>query len=218
MATVRFTFEKALDAAILRIRPGSDHHSIAANFAVLFTDKIASIPRHTWHSVSCCGASIFRIPGVRSKEGDQSFRPRSRSGREAWPSVMVEVGYSEGMDFLRLDAEWWLLNSKDKTRFFILIEIKRDPFALRIECWTMAETGRRQTRSTPHRIPLCVQEFDINRAGAVASKMGSTELEIPYGAIFDDHDPKSPLPPSPPVKFSFSELSEFAVRMFEDLT
>ena len=77
MATVRFTFEKALDAAILRIRPGSDHHLIAANFAVLFPYKIALIPCHTVHSVSCFGASTFRIPGMRSKEGDQSFRPRS---------------------------------------------------------------------------------------------------------------------------------------------
>ena len=51
----------------------------------------------------------------------------------------------------------------------------------------------------------------------MVSKMRSTELEIPYSAIFDDHDPKSPLPHSPPAKFSFSELSEFAVMMFEDL-
>lgn len=116
MATVRFTFEKALDAAILRIRPGSDHHLIAFNFAVLFSYKIASIPGHTFHSVSCFGASIFRIPGVRSKEGDQSFRPRSGSGREAWPSVMVEVGYSEGIDFLSLDEEWWFINSRDKIK------------------------------------------------------------------------------------------------------
>ena len=82
----------------------------------------------------------------------------------------------------------------------------------------MAETGRRQTRRTPPRIPLCVQDFDINRAGDVVSKVGSTELEIPYSSIFDDHDSKSPLPPSPPSRFSFSELSEFAVMMFEDLT
>ena len=45
---------------------------------------------------------------------------------------MVEVGYSERMDFLRLDVERWLINSRDKTRFIILIEIEKDPFAIRI--------------------------------------------------------------------------------------
>jgi len=121
------------------------------------------------------------------------------------------------MDFLRLDAEWWLINSKDRTRFVILVKMERDPFALRIECWMMVETGRRQTRRTPGRFPRCVQDFKIDQAGAVVSTMGSTELEIPYDAIFDDHDPGSPLALPPPTRFSFPELSGFAVRMFEDL-
>jgi len=30
------------------------------------------------------------------------------------------------MKFLRLDAEWWLLNSHDNTRFVILMKIERD--------------------------------------------------------------------------------------------
>jgi len=81
MSTVRFTFEHALDASILRIRPGPDHHVIAAMFAFQFTKKMASIPGHSKGSVSCCGATLFRIPGVRSKEGDQCFRPHTRSGR-----------------------------------------------------------------------------------------------------------------------------------------
>lgn len=217
MRTVRFTFENTLNASILRIRPGPDHHMIAAMFAYEFTKKMASIPGHTEDSVSCFGSTRFWIPGVRSKEGDQGFRPRTRCGREAWPSVMVEIGYSEGMDFLRLDAEWWLINSNDRTRFVILIEMESHPFVLRIECWMIAETGRRQTRQTPGRFPRCVQDFEIDETGAVVSTMGSTELEIPYDAIFDDYDPKSPLPPPPPARFSFLELSRFAVKMFQDL-
>ena len=217
MSTVRFTFEHALNSSILRIRPGPDHHMIAAMFAYEFTKKMASIPGHSGDSVSCFGATTFRIPGVRSKEGDQCFRPRTRTGREAWPSVMVEIGYSEGMDFLRLDAEWWLIKSKDRTRFVILVEMERDPFVIRIECWMMAETGGRQTRQTPGRFPCCVQDFKIDEAGVVVSPMGSTELEIPYHAIFDDYDPESLLPPPPPARFSFPELSRFAVMMFQDL-
>jgi len=215
MRTVRFTFEESLNAAILRIRPGSAHHLIASNFAYEFTQKMATIPGHCEYPVLCFGSALFRTPGVRSKEGDQSFRPRTRRGEEAWPSVMVEVGYPGGMKFLRLDAEWWLLNSQDKTRFVILLKWERDPFALHIESWMMVETGRRRTRHTPSRIPSCVQDFDINAAGQVTSRTGSTKLEIPYDAIFDIRDPVSPPPET--ISFSFAELSGFAVRLFEDL-
>ena len=79
----------------------------------------------------------------------------------------------------------------------------------------MVESGRSQTGGTPNRIPRCVQDFDISEAGVVVSTLGSTTaLEIPYNCIFDEYG--SDLP-SPPVTFSFSELSEFALRRFEDL-
>jgi len=215
MRTVRFTFEESLNAAILRIRPGSAHHMIASTFAYEFTKKMTTIPGHGRHSVACSGSTLFRTPSVRSKQGDQSVRPRTRRGQAAWPSVMVEVGYPGGMKFLRLDAEWWLLKSQDKTRFVILLKFERDPFALHIECWMMVETGRRQTGQTPNRIPCCVQEIDINAAGHVTSTKGSTKLEIPYDAIFDVRDPDSPPPET--ISFSFDELSKFAVLRFEDL-
>jgi len=101
---------------------------------------------------------------------------------------MVEVGYSEGMDFLRLDAEWWLISSQDRTRFVILVKMERGLFALHFECWMMVESGRHQTGRIPHWIPCCVRDFDINEAGVVVPTMGSSELSIPYDAIFDDHD------------------------------
>ena len=214
MSMVRFTFEKALDASILRIRPGEAHHMIASTFSREFAHKMASIPGHSKHSVTSCGATIFRIPGVRSKEGDQSFRPRTRRGAGKWPSVMVQVGYSREMNFLRLDAEWWLLHSEGRIRFVILFRMERDPFALHIECWMMAETGYRQTRHTPDKVPRCVQEFDIDAAGDVTSTTKSTKLEIPYDAIFDVRDPDSPPPAT--TSFSFTELSGYALRLFHD--
>jgi len=127
---------------------------------------------------------------------------------------MMEVGYSEGMDFLRLDAEWWLVNSKGQTRFVIIIKVEKDLFALRYECWKMVESGHPETRRIPSQIPRCVQDFDIDEAGVVVSTLGSTELEIPYDCILDQPGRD---PPLPPVKFSFAELSRFAVSMFEML-
>ena len=207
---VRLTFEHALDAAILRISPGNDHNLVSCNFATQLMVKMASLPGHNWRSFVGLGAAIFQDPGVRSKEGDQCYLPRTRRGG-AWPSVMMEVGYSEGIDFLRLDAEWWLIHSQGQTRFVIIGKVERDPFTLHFECWMMVESGRRETRQTPNRIPRCIQDFDIDEAGVVVSTLGCTELEIPYDCIFDGPGPD---PPLPPVTFSFAELSDFAVWIF----
>jgi len=82
--------------------------------------------------------------------------------------------------------------------------------------WMMVETGRRRTRHTPSRIPRSVQDFDINAVGEVtSSRIGSTKLEITYDAIFDVGDPVSP--PAEATSFSFAELSEFGIMLFEDL-
>ena len=211
--TVRFTFENAVNAAILRISPRNAHRMISCNFASRLFFKIVAIPGHSLYSLGNFGAALFQVPGVRSKEGDQCFRPDTRRG-EAWPSVMMEFGYSEGMDFLRLDAEWWLVYSQGQTRFVIISKFERDPFALRFECWMMVESRRRETRQTPNRIPRCVQDFDIDEAGVVVLALGCTELEIPYDCIFDK---PSPDPSLPSLRFNSAELSRFAVWMFGGL-
>ena len=99
-------------------------------------------------SIEGFGARLLEVPG-RSKEGDQSFGPGTRVGTNAWPSVMMEIGYSGGEDFLHLDAQWWLINSADKIRFMILASITMNPLELRIECWRMLESDRHETGPTP---------------------------------------------------------------------
>jgi len=83
---------------------------------------------------------------------------------------IIEVGHSGGEDFLHLDAQWWLSNSANKTRFMILVNIIMTLLELRIECWRMLESGYRENRLTPARVPTCVQEFNINAAGVVKSR------------------------------------------------
>ena len=211
-SSVRLTFENALNAAILRIIPGPGPSGVGINFYSMIALKITSIPGHSIESIEGFGATLMQVPGARSKEGDQSFGPGTRLGMNAWPSVMMEIGYSGGEDFLRLDAQWWLINSADKIRFVILVIITMDPLELSIECWRMLESGRRETRQTPARVPTCVQDFNINAAGVVKSTMGSTELRIPYDCIFDERhgDPTD-------VVLSLAELARFAQRRFRHL-
>jgi len=209
---VRLTFENGLEAAILRISPRPEHARVGINLFSMIVLKIASIPGHSIESIEGFGATLLQVPGVRSKEGDQSFGPGTRWGRNAWPSVMIEIGYSGGEDFLHLDAQWWLSNSADKIRFVILVSITRYPLELCIECWRMLESDRRETNQTPARVPTCVQDFNINAAGVVKSTMGSTELRIPYDCIFDERH-RNPTD----VVVSLAELARFARRRFRHM-
>jgi len=202
---VRFTFENALDAAIIRITPGPERR-VGINLCFKIVDKIAPTPGLSPRPVELLGATTFQVPGVRFKEGDESFGPRTRVGRSAWPSVMIEVGYAGREDFLRLDAHWWLINSAGRTRFVILVFVTKNPLALGIECWSMTGSGGPESRQTSLCGPTCVDNFNIDSFGNVKSPLGSTELRIPYTYIFDQHQGDAE-----DVVFSFDELSEFAL-------
>lgn len=60
---VLFTFENALDSAILPIRPGMEHGIIAYNFAFRIGEKIDSIPCHIANSVSGLVQDYSGLPG-----------------------------------------------------------------------------------------------------------------------------------------------------------
>jgi len=210
--SVRLTFENALEAAILRITPGPEHGRVGISLFTEILGKMASIPGHSYKSVEPFGATLLQDPGVRSKEGDQGFGPTTRVGRNAWPSVMIEVGYSGAEEFFHLDAQWWLANSADRIRFVILVSVTKSPLALGIECWSMVESaGGPESGQIPTaaRVPTCVQNFSIDAEGNVESTLGSTELRIPYSSIFDQVPENCP-----DIVFSFGDLAEFARRRF----
>jgi len=206
---VRLTFENALDAAIVRITPGPEHSRVGMSLYLEIIAKIASTPGHSHRSVEVFGATLLQVPGVRSKEGDRAFGPNTRVGRSVWPSVMIEAGYAGGEDFLRLDAQWWLINSASRTRFVILVFVTKNQLALGIECWSMTKPDGPECRQTSVCIPTCVDNFNIDSFGKVESPLGSTELRIPYTYIFDKRQDNAQ-----DVVFSFDELTEFALGRY----
>jgi len=205
--TVLFTTENSLQALICRILPGGRHRTFILNLWMKIMFKIAAIPGHSDESIRSFGGTRFKSGDLRSKEAHEALGPETRVARDIWPSVVFEVGYSEALEFLRLDAEWWLINSAGAIRFVILVQLMTGPSAMHIECWAMAPPPHPRTRDTPISFPSCVQLFNINANGAVAST--SPGLCIPYSSIFDE-----PNENAADVVFTNAELSSFALRMF----
>ena len=207
--TVRFTTENSLQALICRIMTGGKHTTLFSNLWIRMMLKIGAIPGHTFDSIDTFRGKRFYLGNLRSKAGFQALGQRSQVASGVWPPVVIEFGFSEALDFLHLDAEWWLINSTGGTRLVILIQLMTDPFAIRIECWAMApppsHTG---TRHSPIGFPSCVQLLNINANGVVTST--SPALSIPYSSLFNE-----PNENAQDVVFTNDELSSFALRMFD---
>jgi len=208
--TLRFTTENCLRGLICRILPGWKHKMLTLNLGLEIKDRIRDMPGHSGYSIRTFYGTRFDLTDIRSKEGDQALGPATRGAKNVWPSVVIQVGYSEALDFLRLDAEWWFHHSNGAIRFVVLIQLMTGPLAIRIECWAMAPPGHLTAERTPIQFPRCLQEFEINADGWV--KSASHELCIPYSAIFDE-----PNKNSRDVVFTNEELSSFALRMFRQM-
>ena len=210
--TLLFTTENSLQALICRILPGGRHKTLMMNLSMRISSKVAEIPGHTHRSISTIStARRFYLGDIRSKEGYQDLGPRTCVAKDDWPPAVIEVGYSEALEFLRLDAEWWLINSASATRLVILVQLMVDPFAIRIEFWAMAPPPL-PTRigDTPIGLPGRVQLFNIDANGVVTSTSPQPELRIPYSSLFD-----KPNPNAQDVVFTNDELSSFALQMFQ---
>ena len=209
--TVRFTTENSLSALICKVLCGGNLSTLALNLWFRIEKKInKTIPGRTRDSIEPLYGTRFYVSDVRSKEGYQPIAPVTRGERPAWPSVVMEVGSSEALDFLRLDAKWWLINSDGNTRFVITVQLMTDPFAIHIECWAMVASDDRQTIQVVTQTPACIQLFDIDAEGTVESE--SPDLRIPYSCIFDE-----PNENAPDAVFTNSELSSFAPCIFNAL-
>ena len=208
--TILSTTENSLRALICRILPGGRHKTLMMNLLMEIGFKVSRIPGHNFKSINRFTARRFYLGDIRSKEGYQDLGPEEPMAKGVWPPAVVEVGYSDALEFLRLDAEWWLINSASATRLVILVQLMVDPFAIRIEFWVMALIlPSTRIGDTPIALPRRVQLFNIDANGVVTSTSPEPELRIPYSSLFDE-----PNENAQDVVFTNDELSSFALRMF----
>lgn len=107
-----------------------------------------------------------------SGEGDSTFTPVSSSGAMAdWPSLVLEVGFSQSMAILRMKGKWWLEASDYAVKVVILVKFHQSQGSIKMEKWkgVVAENrpGATTTRASEsrHRQPACVHTITISRPG-----------------------------------------------------
>ena len=123
------------------------------------------------------------------------------------PTDYPQVGYSESLGQLRLDAEWWLVNGAGTLRMVIILRIGQNPYSIRIEAWEMVANTTRITRAAPANAPRCTQACTIDQAGAVTPQ--GVLITIPYMTLFD-----VPNIAGRNIEFTSDDLSSFALWVF----
>lgn len=135
-----------------------------------------------------------------SGEGDSTFTLRSPTGVfSAWPSVVLEVGFSHSIAMLRMKGRWWLEASDYAVKVVILVKFFQSESLILLEKWKAVvgddRPGATITRRSEGRScqPGCVQTVTISRPG-----VGDEDL-----ARLDQN---SYVVVSGPLKLDFAEL------------
>ena len=114
-------YDARKEVLIVKFRAGYGHEYASHQFSTMFTEKLIGLGLQ-WELTSF-GSTKFRDQR-RYKKPDDSFKPRStRPNDDDWPSLVLEVGLSQSLAQLQLDAQFWLTRSQLQTNIVILIHI-----------------------------------------------------------------------------------------------
>ncbi|SPO04172.1 uncharacterized protein DNG_06855 [Cephalotrichum gorgonifer] len=128
-----------------------------------------------WNERSATFTNTTEHPYAGSSEGDATFTPvlPNRDVR-TWPSLVVEVGYTESMAHLRTKADWWLVTSGFEVKVVLLVKLNAPHGHIRIETWkgvSDERPGATMTRvhETASCHPDCIHTVTVSRRPGVSS-------------------------------------------------
>jgi hypothetical protein len=136
------------------------------------------------------GAGRNTAPGGSpSKEPDWSMvNANIRPNPDDFPSIIIEVGFSESPQKLRNDARLWFSMSSNDVRIVILIAIRAANNQIIIEKWAVGPlpVGQRRSRHTPPQVPQIEQEITITRTppNTFAITSGAAPLILEFSRLF----------------------------------
>jgi len=104
-----------------------EHNSfhIVTNYTI--RQKLNFIPEHTKNNLELYSSTKYG--NSRDGKPDNSwFALRIQGGHDIWPTLIMEVGYSQSEVNLKRDAMWWLTTSGGQTQFVIIVKVKRNMY------------------------------------------------------------------------------------------
>jgi len=144
---------------------------------------------------------------ISEGEGDSCRKPTSmRTNRDHYPTLVIEVGWSQTLEKLREKARWWFDKSIGDVKIFLLVKSSPGSNHIRIEKWKLAPAASRQgattTRAATAMTPQCVHVVEIARAAGIndahPNRFNPTSYVVTGGPLrleFIDIFLRQPIPP-----------------------
>ena len=204
-----------IDENLLIVKfPTAKHEAAHLQFGQQVDRRVAQMGISSFEFQSLGGT---RFQGrSSSKEADSAFKPDSLRPNEAdWPTIVFEAGLSESLSRLRLDANWWLTESRGDVKTVIIISVKPAKPILHIEKWELASPGPRpNTRAfstlnnppPPPQIPTQIQVITIDPNTVIGAP-----LVLEFAKIFL----RSAVPPESDITFTAQELLTLAAKIMK---
>ena len=172
--------------------PSQAHEEAAASFEKMIT-MIAN-DMQVIRRIAFCGATRVSTPD-RDKQADRSWKPRRQARK--FPTVVLEVGFTETTAKLEQDIAWWINESRGEAGMGITVDIKGSG-CIDIKSWIPAfdpslqrdyvtASGRHVNNTDNLPPPQVAQTVLFKRGGDDSGPTIEGEgLTIPFHTLFLD--------------------------------
>jgi hypothetical protein len=185
---------------IIKLMPDPYHEAILGIFKPILYDELSAAGVGIFDYIHLGARRYVNRTGSR-KEPDASWTPVGRA-RTDWAELVLEVGFSEGLNQLRRHAKWWLESSpaivllngilKREVQQVIILHGSLSPMTLTIESWVLSPAPR-ITRNRPgfavREHPTTTLTTTITNGFAVTLVTGQPTLSVKWEGLFDRAPP-----------------------------
>jgi hypothetical protein len=189
-------YSSSLQLLILKM-PTNSHETAARCFETSLMEVASRMGVR--RRILQCGATSY-YGHDRAKEADVSFKP-TRYSHCKWPTVVVEIGWSETRAKLKKEITWWIKHSHGDVRQGITIDIKQGSGNIEIISWApttsispsrvrISSKGRQVLSKAINHIPppRIDQKIGIKRGkGSEGPTITGGNLTIPFASVLLDN-------------------------------
>ncbi|KAI0835336.1 hypothetical protein F5Y06DRAFT_276684 [Hypoxylon sp. FL0890] len=178
-----------------------------------FRDHVSS---DDWATIA--GTTFYTSrPGGGCGEGDSTGGPiPQRDGRDKWPTLVIEAGYSESLNQLHMDMQWWFTASNHDVKIVMLAKFDRRQRRIILEKWeeeAATRPGATTTRRAAALQPNLQQTITIHRnetTSPISYNVTRGALILEFRLLFL----RDPGPQERDVVISVSVLQWYAARVW----
>ncbi|KAL4962317.1 uncharacterized protein BDV14DRAFT_191697 [Aspergillus stella-maris] len=176
-------FDSELELLLIRVVNSAPHEVASETFHEILLEVL--IPAGMNRKLIKLGSTAhFAVIG--GKQADKAWRPlhKPRDRTDNWPSVVLDVAYSETAKKLQGDIRYWLRASGGDVKIALALKIDRRKPMITIEKWDISGNGRKHleqhiviSRKAGNIIINGEQEIELNedRLGYLASQIWNVQ-------------------------------------------